>query len=148
MPPSDNAAASTAEVVTPSIEIFNVASTKISIYEQTSGTGVTVPLVASVIVAPNATGAIAVGGGNKFRCRDYDEKGFCMRGDLCPYDHGADPVVLEDVELSSMLNYNRPPPSTVVVGGVAAAPVVAGAAIPPPVGPPHLRGPPPSLPPG
>ena len=67
----------------------------------------------------------------KFRCRDYDEKGYCMRGDLCPYDHGADPVVLEDVELSSMLKYNRPPPG--------APPVVCP--------PPHLRGPPPSLPP-
>ncbi|KAL1117905.1 hypothetical protein AAG570_004218 [Ranatra chinensis] len=31
------------------------------------------------------------------RCRDFDEKGFCMRGDLCPYDHGTDPVILEDV---------------------------------------------------
>ncbi len=29
------------------------------------------------------------------RCRDYDEKGFCMQGDLCPYDHGSDPVVLD-----------------------------------------------------
>lgn len=30
------------------------------------------------------------------RCRDYDEKGFCLRGDLCRYDHGNDAVVLED----------------------------------------------------
>ncbi|OXA53251.1 RNA-binding protein 26 [Folsomia candida] len=34
-------------------------------------------------------------GGN--RCRDFDEKGLCMRGELCPFDHGNDPVVLEDV---------------------------------------------------
>ncbi|RWS31141.1 RNA-binding protein 26-like protein, partial [Leptotrombidium deliense] len=33
--------------------------------------------------------------GSKRRCRDYDEKGFCMRGDTCPYDHGKDPVVLD-----------------------------------------------------
>ncbi|RWS03705.1 RNA-binding protein 26-like protein [Dinothrombium tinctorium] len=33
--------------------------------------------------------------GSKKRCRDYDEKGFCMRGDLCPYDHGKDPVVMD-----------------------------------------------------
>lgn len=105
-------------------------------------------LVASVMVAPNATGTIAVGGCNKLWCGDYDEKGFCMCGDLYPYVHGADSVVLEDVELSSVLHYNRPPPSTVVVGGVATTPVVAGAAIPPPVSLPHLRGPPPSLPPG
>lgn len=92
--------------------------------------------IQSVVVAPTAP----VLDRQKFRCRDYDEKGYCMRGDLCPYDHGADPVVLEDVELSSMLNYNRPPPP---VGAGAAAPPG-----PPPVGPPpHLRGPPPSLPP-
>ncbi|XP_059079466.1 zinc finger protein swm-like [Tigriopus californicus] len=30
------------------------------------------------------------------RCRDYDEKGFCMRGDMCKFDHGNDAVVLED----------------------------------------------------
>merc|ERR1719186_649442 len=30
------------------------------------------------------------------RCRDYDEKGFCLRGDLCKFDHGNDAVVLED----------------------------------------------------
>ena len=29
------------------------------------------------------------------RCRDYDEKGFCMRGDQCKFDHGSDAVVLE-----------------------------------------------------
>ncbi|CAL8100730.1 unnamed protein product [Orchesella dallaii] len=31
------------------------------------------------------------------RCRDFDEKGLCLRGELCPYDHGTDPFVLEDV---------------------------------------------------
>jgi len=35
------------------------------------------------------------------RCRDYDEKGYCMRGELCPFDHGTDPVVLEDVGVLS-----------------------------------------------
>ncbi|XP_072760590.1 RNA-binding protein 26 isoform X2 [Anoplolepis gracilipes] len=41
----------------------------------------------------------------KRRCRDFDEKGYCMRGDLCPYDHGTDPVVLEDVGLSGVLTF-------------------------------------------
>lgn len=27
------------------------------------------------------------------------EKGFCMRGDLCPFDHGLDPVIVEDVSI-------------------------------------------------
>ncbi|KAL7018167.1 hypothetical protein ACKWTF_010657 [Chironomus riparius] len=31
------------------------------------------------------------------RCRDFDEKGYCMRGETCPWDHGVDPVVLEDL---------------------------------------------------
>ena len=31
----------------------------------------------------------------KQRCKDYDEKGFCLLGENCPYDHGADPLVVE-----------------------------------------------------
>ncbi|XP_018909110.2 RNA-binding protein 26 isoform X1 [Bemisia tabaci] len=31
----------------------------------------------------------------KQRCIDFEEKGFCMRGDMCPFDHGSNPVVLE-----------------------------------------------------
>ncbi|XP_077293193.1 zinc finger protein swm isoform X2 [Arctopsyche grandis] len=45
----------------------------------------------------------------KKRCRDFDEKGFCMRGDLCQFDHGIDPVVLEDSSLLA-LPMARPPP--------------------------------------
>ena len=30
------------------------------------------------------------------RCRDFDEKGYCLRGGLCQYDHGNDPVVVEE----------------------------------------------------
>lgn len=29
----------------------------------------------------------------KERCRDYDTKGFCVRGSACPYDHGNDHLV-------------------------------------------------------
>ncbi|ELU08203.1 hypothetical protein CAPTEDRAFT_222739 [Capitella teleta] len=72
-------------------------------------------------------------GPSRPRCRDYDEKGFCMRGDLCPFDHGADPVVVEDVHLSNVLKLqggirgpaprgalipvNRPPPPPPGPGG-------------------------------
>lgn len=47
------------------------------------------------------------------------EKGFCMRGDKCPYDHGLDPVVVEDSALEKIVRggggggytaYNPPPP--------------------------------------
>ncbi|XP_030637079.1 RNA-binding protein 26 isoform X2 [Chanos chanos] len=85
------------------------------------------------------------------RCRDYDEKGFCMRGDMCPFDHGSDPVVVEDVNLPSILPF-QPPPLPVVDGppppGLPPPPALLN---PPPV---NLRPPvpppgtmPPSLPP-
>ncbi|RZF38769.1 hypothetical protein LSTR_LSTR008139 [Laodelphax striatellus] len=41
---------------------------------------------------------------SKQRCRDFDEKGYCMRGEMCRYDHGADPVVVDDVQLPQMLS--------------------------------------------
>ncbi|XP_051562689.1 RNA-binding protein 26-like isoform X2 [Myxocyprinus asiaticus] len=90
------------------------------------------------------------GGPPRKRCRDYDEKGFCMRGDMCPFDHGSDPVVVEDVNLPSILPF-QPPPLPVVDG-----PPPPGLPPPPPLLPPpvNLRPPvplpgtlPPSLPP-
>ncbi|KAI8877398.1 hypothetical protein K501DRAFT_260452 [Backusella circina FSU 941] len=30
------------------------------------------------------------------QCRDYNEKGFCMRGDMCPYDHGMDRIIVDE----------------------------------------------------
>ena len=46
------------------------------------------------------------------RCRDYDQKGFCLRGDLCHYDHGADAVVLEDAaKISHAPPYVPGPPA-------------------------------------
>lgn len=36
-----------------------------------------------------------------------------MRGDLCPFDHGVDPVVVENVNLTKVLAFpNQPPPSS------------------------------------
>ncbi|KAJ3589813.1 hypothetical protein NHX12_010654 [Muraenolepis orangiensis] len=49
------------------------------------------------------------GGMLKQRCRDYDEKGFCVRGDLCPFDHGNDPLVVDDVTLPGMIPFPPPP---------------------------------------
>lgn len=31
----------------------------------------------------------------KQRCRDFDGKGYCLRGDHCPFDHGTDPVIMD-----------------------------------------------------
>ncbi|CAG0881854.1 unnamed protein product [Cyprideis torosa] len=47
-------------------------------------------------------------GTQKKRCRDFDENGLCMRGDLCPFDHGSDPVVLEN--LTAIAPPGVPPP--------------------------------------
>ncbi|KAK7913173.1 hypothetical protein WMY93_013384 [Mugilogobius chulae] len=71
------------------------------------------------------------------RCRDYDEKGFCMRGDMCPFDHGSDPVVVEDVNLPSILPFQPPP-----IPGVDPPPP---GTLPPSL--PPVAGPPPPLPP-
>ncbi|KAI8638028.1 hypothetical protein BD408DRAFT_423561 [Parasitella parasitica] len=35
-------------------------------------------------------------GQNKPQCRDYNEKGFCMRGDMCPFDHGVDRIIVDE----------------------------------------------------
>ncbi|XP_029957037.1 RNA-binding protein 27 isoform X2 [Salarias fasciatus] len=52
---------------------------------------------------PNKSGSL------KQRCRDYDEKGFCVRGDLCPFDHGNDPLIVDDVNLPSIIPFPPPP---------------------------------------
>ncbi|KAM9266125.1 LOW QUALITY PROTEIN: RNA-binding protein 27-like [Cariama cristata] len=45
----------------------------------------------------------------KRRCRDYDERGFCVLGDLCQFDHGNDPLVVDEVSLPSMIPFPPPP---------------------------------------
>ncbi|CAL8403460.1 unnamed protein product [Boreogadus saida] len=90
------------------------------------------------------------------RCRDYDEKGFCMRGDMCPFDHGSDPVVVEDVNLPNILPF-QPPPSQPPPGLPPPPPLMSPppAQLRPPVPPPGslppslppVTGPPPPLPP-
>lgn len=35
------------------------------------------------------------------RCKDYDEKGYCMQGDMCPYEHGMDHIVIAGQEGAS-----------------------------------------------
>ncbi|KAJ8982215.1 hypothetical protein NQ317_013517 [Molorchus minor] len=65
--------------------------------------------------------SVVVQQGNKKRCRDFDEKGYCMRGEMCPFDHGVDPVVLEDAALTRVLSYNpNGAPAVVTAGGIPA----------------------------
>ena len=63
------------------------------------------------------------------RCRDYDEKGFCLRGDMCKFDHGNDAVVLED---SRGYQPGLPGLSEPYVPGIPAVPG-GGISYPPPM---------------
>lgn len=38
------------------------------------------------------------------RCRDFEERGFCLRGDICPMEHGVNRIVVEDVQSLSQFN--------------------------------------------
>ncbi|KAK6928376.1 RNA recognition motif domain, partial [Dillenia turbinata] len=38
------------------------------------------------------------------RCRDFEERGFCLRGDMCPMEHGVNRIVIEDVQGLSQFN--------------------------------------------
>lgn len=44
------------------------------------------------------------------RCRDFEERGFCLRGDMCPMEHGVNRIVVEDVqvrhEVGASTSYN------------------------------------------
>lgn len=52
------------------------------------------------------------------------EKGFCMRGELCPFDHGNDPVVVQDVLPPGMLAFpgGQPIPGTTIPGSAVPIP--------------------------
>ncbi|RHZ78767.1 hypothetical protein Glove_156g87 [Diversispora epigaea] len=56
--------------------------------------------------------------GRRQRCRDYDEKGYCMRGDLCPFDHGVDRIVVDDVPLNRPFESIIPMAATPLAGPV------------------------------
>eukprot|EP00897_Mesotaenium_endlicherianum_P007083 jgi/Mesen1/6402/ME000329S05563 len=38
------------------------------------------------------------------RCQDFEERGFCLRGDLCPMDHGANRIVVDDMHSLQQLH--------------------------------------------
>lgn len=60
----------------------------------------------AIVPAPTGEHAPAVESNlsaKRQRCRDFDEKGYCMRGETCPWDHGVDPVVLEDINNPALI---------------------------------------------
>lgn len=46
------------------------------------------------------------------RCIDYEEKGICLRGDSCPYDHGRDRIVLDEMA-SNRRNFDNMLPNNI-----------------------------------
>ncbi|KAH8282467.1 hypothetical protein KR054_007817 [Drosophila jambulina] len=73
------------------------------------------------------------------RCRDFDEKGYCVRGETCPWDHGINPVVFEGINNSalmmSMREYNPDAPEIWARGGGPPPGAGSQGAVPPPVAP-------------
>lgn len=70
------------------------------------------PSVSSMVTVVSKTDQSDLGKDHtKPRCRDFDEKGFCMRGELCPFDHGVDPLVVDDLNIPNVLRIpgDRPP---------------------------------------
>ncbi|CAA7410312.1 unnamed protein product [Spirodela intermedia] len=54
------------------------------------------------------------------RCRDFEERGFCLRGDMCPMEHGMNRIVVEDVQSLSQFNLPVSLPTTNILGAQAA----------------------------
>ncbi|GAA0163410.1 RNA metabolism protein [Lithospermum erythrorhizon] len=61
------------------------------------------------------------------QCRDFEERGFCLRGDMCPMEHGVNRIVVEDVQSLTRFNLPVSLPSTHNLGtpaGQGASPAV------------------------
>ncbi|XP_022752236.1 zinc finger CCCH domain-containing protein 41-like [Durio zibethinus] len=63
------------------------------------------------------------------RCRDFEERGFCLRGDMCPMEHGVNRIVVEDVQSLSQFNLPVTVPSALLA--TPAAPGSLPSGVPP-----------------
>ncbi|CAA3000999.1 zinc finger CCCH domain-containing 41-like [Olea europaea subsp. europaea] len=50
------------------------------------------------------------------RCRDFEERGFCLRGDMCPMEHGVNRIIVEDVQSLSQFNLPVSLPGSQLLG--------------------------------
>lgn len=48
-------------------------------------------------------------GPQKQRCVDFESKGYCARGDMCAFDHGPSPIVLDNNLLNGIVPIPPPP---------------------------------------
>ena len=46
------------------------------------------------------------------KCPDYEEKGFCKKGDSCPFDHGSDPFKVDKLPTEPFISPMFPNPFT------------------------------------
>ncbi|KAL1538530.1 zinc finger CCCH domain-containing protein 41-like [Salvia divinorum] len=53
-------------------------------------------------------------------CRDFEEGGFCLRGDMCPMEHGVNRIVVEDVQSLSQFNLPVSLPGSQLLGASSA----------------------------
>ncbi|KAH9619880.1 hypothetical protein KSS87_002134 [Heliosperma pusillum] len=67
------------------------------------------------ILGPQMNSSINMGI-QRQRCRDFEERGFCLRGDMCPMEHGVNRIVVEDVQSLSQFNLPVSLPSAHIVG--------------------------------
>ncbi|KAK9700275.1 hypothetical protein RND81_08G228900 [Saponaria officinalis] len=67
------------------------------------------------ILGPQMNPAMTMGV-QRQRCRDFEERGFCLRGDMCPMEHGVNRIVVEDVQSLSQFNLPVSVPSAQILG--------------------------------
>lgn len=65
------------------------------------------------------------------RCRDFEERGFCLRGDMCPMEHGVNRIVVEDVQSLSQFNLPVSLPSAHLLGTPAGPGPLPSVNVPP-----------------
>ncbi|KAH9622341.1 hypothetical protein KSS87_000967 [Heliosperma pusillum] len=63
------------------------------------------------------------------RCRDFEERGFCLRGDMCPMEHGVNRIVVEDVQSLSHFNLPVSLPSAQMLGTSAGSGFVSSTGV-------------------
>ncbi|CAN1188110.1 Zinc finger CCCH domain-containing protein 41 [Linum perenne] len=73
----------------------------------------TMGLQGSLVPAVNASLNMGI---RRQRCRDFEERGFCLRGDMCPMEHGVNRIVVEDVQSLSQFNLPVSLPNAQLVG--------------------------------
>ncbi|XWS30386.1 hypothetical protein CRYUN_Cryun24cG0113000 [Craigia yunnanensis] len=63
-------------------------------------------------------------------CRDFEERGFCLRGDMCSMEHGVNRIVVEDVRSLSRFNLPVTVPSAQLLA-IPAGPGPLPSGVPP-----------------